>query len=416
MASDAFQPIQGMSDLAAPEIYLWQMIEAQARRVFCAYQFDELRTPALERTKVFQRSLGDTTDIVQKEMYTFEDRGGRSLTLRPEGTAGAVRALAGQGEAGLNARIYYLGPMFRCEKPQAGRRRQFHQIGVEATGPACAAADVEVIAMQDQFLRAIGLHGATIKVNTRGEAADRKPVADGLRRALEPFRGELCEDCLRRIEKNVLRVLDCKTEACRAVVQQLPPLTEFMSENSRAYLDRVLNGLQELGIDAQPDPGLVRGLDYYVHTVWEITHDALGAQDALAGGGRYEVQIGGRTVPGVGFAMGMERLVSALQNEGVRAETFAPDPVVWLVSLGDAALTANLKRAFRLRAQGVRTGMELEPKSMKAQMRKANRAGAQQVVICGESELEQGVVVLKNMQDGSQETLDPAELEARFSG
>jgi len=416
MAHDALQPIQGMSDLSAPEVYLWQHMETCARRVFGLYGFDELRTPVLEKTAVFLRSLGDTTDIVRKEMYTFEDRGGRSLTLRPEGTAGVVRALAARGAEGLNARVFYIGPMFRCERPQAGRKRQFHQIGVEATGPSAPLADAEVIAMQEHYLAEIGLPGAAIKVNTRGTAADRRPVAEGLRKALEPHREALCEDCLRRLDENVLRVLDCKNEACADVAAELPPMTTFMSAESRQYLDAVLAALQRLGVRAEPDPKLVRGLDYYVHTVWEITHDALGAQNALAGGGRYEIEIGGKPVAGVGFAMGMERLVTALENEGVAAEQFAPEPGVWLVSLGEAALAANLELAQRLRRAGVCTGLELESKSLKAQMRRAGRVGLERVVIRGENELAAGTAVIKSMTDGTQEELALPELEARLGG
>jgi histidyl-tRNA synthetase len=402
MASNAFQPVQGMSDLDSPDIYLWQYVEKTAREIFERYGFGEVRTPIIEKSKVFLKSLGDTTDIVQKEMYSFEDRGGRNLTIRPEGTAGTIRYLGGLGEDGLNARVYYMGPMFRCERPQAGRKRQFHQIGVEATGAANALADVEVIAMQEHLLTELGLPGARIVLNSRGTAEDRKPVSDGLRAALKPFEKELCEDCQRRIDENVLRVIDCKNEDCQKIVDQLPEMRDFMCEESRVYLDEVIARLRELGVDAQYDPKLVRGLDYYCHTVWEVQHDALGAQNALSGGGRYEVMIGNKTVPGVGFALGVERLITAMEAAGVTSDKFIPPAGVWLVSLGDAALAANIKLAQTLRKAGIKCGLELEIKSMKAQMRKANKAGAQQCLILGDDELAKGVAILKNMEEGTQ--------------
>lgn len=402
MASNAFQPIQGMSDLDSPDVYLWQYVEKTAREVFERYNFGEVRTPILEKSKVFLKSLGDTTDIVQKEMYSFEDRGGRNLTIRPEGTAGTIRYLGGLGEDGLNARVYYMGPMFRCERPQAGRKRQFHQIGVEATGPANALLDVEVIAMQEHLLSELGLPGARIVLNSRGTAADRKPVADGLRAALRPFEAELCEECQRRIDQNVLRVIDCKNENCQKIVDQLPEMREFMCAESRAYLDEVIARLTDLGVNVQYDRKLVRGLDYYCHTVWEIQHDALGAQNALAGGGRYEVTIGNKNIPGVGFALGVERLITAMEAAGIKAEQFVPKAGVWLVSLGEAALNTNLKLIQELRKAGIKCGMELETKSMKAQMRKANRAGAHYCVILGDDELAKGMAVLKNMEEGAQ--------------
>lgn len=405
MASGEFQPLQGMSDICAPEIWLWQMIEERARNLFNCYGYEELRTPSLEKLSVFKRSIGDTTDVVQKEMYAFKDRGGRELALRPEGTAGTIRHLAGRGEEGLSARVFYIAPMFRCERPQAGRKRQFHQVGVEATGEPNPLADAECIALQQHLLEAWGLTGSKIQISTRGMPSDRQPVADGLRNALQPHLGELCEDCQRRIDENVLRVIDCKNEGCKKIVDQIPSALEFMSEESREYLDAVIHALEKMGIEADVDPKLVRGLDYYVHTVWEITHGALGAQNAIAGGGRYEIALGKKGVPGVGFAMGMERVLTSLEACGVTAEQFAPKGGIWLVSLGEAALAENMKLARELRNKGVRCGMELVAKSMKAQMRKANKVGAEKVIIRGEDELANGTAVVKDMNEGSQETL-----------
>jgi histidyl-tRNA synthetase len=406
MASNEFQPLQGMSDTAAPEIYLWRMIEERARALFAAYGYEEVRTPALEKLSVFKRSIGDTTDVVQKEMYAFEDRGGRELALRPEGTAGTIRHLAGRGEEGLSARVFYIAPMFRCERPQAGRKRQFHQVGVEATGEPNPLADAECIALQQHLLDEWGLTGSKIQISTRGMPSDRQPVADGLRKALQPFAGELCEDCRRRLDENVLRVIDCKNETCGAIVDRIPSALEFMSEASRAYLDQVVAALGAMDIHVEINPKLVRGLDYYVHTVWEITHDALGAQNAIAGGGRYEIALGRKGVPGVGFAMGMERVITALEACGITAEQFAPEGGVWLVSLGEAALMENMKLARALRARGVRCSMDLEGRSLKAQMRKADRAQVRKVVIRGDDEISKGTAIVKDMGGGSQQELN----------
>ncbi|MBN1269107.1 MAG: histidine--tRNA ligase [Kiritimatiellae bacterium] len=404
-----------MSDLAPPEIHLWQMVESRGRDVLERYGFEEVRTPIVEYAPVFERSIGDTTDVVQKEMYTFDDRGGRRLALRPEGTAGMMRYVAGAGPEAENARIYYIGPMFRCERPQAGRRRQFHQLGVEIIGPAGAALDAECIALQHHLLTEWGLSRCEIVVNTRGGFEDRRAVAEGLRDALRPKLGELCEDCRRRFEVNVLRVLDCKQEACRGMVAELPPVTAFMKPESRQYLDEVLRILALLEIKVRVEPRLVRGLDYYVDTVWEITHGALGAQDALSGGGRYRIDVGDQVIEGVGFAAGLERIVAALRGENVKAEDFAKKPRVWIVSLGEKALEENLVLAMALRRRGVRCEMDLRGRSMKAQMRAANRAGAAAVVIRGDHEMEKGTFLLKDMAGGAQEELAMPDLMERLA-
>ncbi|MDF7825252.1 histidine--tRNA ligase [Pontiellaceae bacterium B12227] len=409
MANNEFQSLQGMSDIQAPEIFLWQMMEERARAVFNSYSYDELRTPILEKLSVFQRSLGDTTDVVKKEMYSFKPSK-HELAMRPEGTAGTMRHLAGRGEEGLNARVFYIGPMFRYERPQAGRKRQFHQVGVEATGEPNPLADAEAIALQKSLLDAWGLTGSKIQVSTRGEPSDRQPVADGLRAALQPHLSDLCDDCQRRIDENVLRVIDCKNENCQKVVDQVPSAIEFMSDASRAYLDQVIHALENMGVEVTVNPKLIRGLDYYVHTVWEISHSALGAQDALAGGGRYEISLGKKSVPGVGFAVGFERAIMALNACGIEGEQFAPDCGLWLVSLGESALTENMKLAAELRSKGIRCGMELAAKSMKAQMRKANRSGAAKVIIRGDEEIEKGTVMVKDMAEGTQEEINLEEL------
>lgn len=410
MSSDALQPIRGMSDITAPEIFLWQQLENTARKVLSAYGITELRTPIVEQTAVFLRSLGDTTDVVQKEMYRFEDRGGRDLALRPEGTAGIIRHIAGAGQEAQDARVYYIGPMFRAERPAAGRRRQFHQLGVEAMGAASPAADVEMIALQAHLLESWGIRDFIMQVNTRGVGEDHAAVAEGLREALKPHLSELCEDCQRRFDENPLRIVDCKNPQCREIVSGIPAVTSFMSQESRDYLDEVLQLLQRLEIPAVANPTLVRGLDYYAHTVWEVTHSGLGAQDALSGGGRYALKLGRGAYEGVGFAIGLERIVAVLMGQGIDPATLTQPPRVWLVAQGEAAVLENMILMQSLRLRGISAMMDLRGRSMKAQLRAANKAGCPFVVIRGDQEMEQGTFQLKDMQEGSQTELAMPEL------
>jgi histidyl-tRNA synthetase len=412
--SKANQPVQGMSDIGAPEVRLWQRMEQVAHDVLTRYGFEELRTPAVEYERVFTRSLGETTDVVQKEMYVFE-RGGRRLCLRPEGTAGVMRHAAGLGAVDTDgARWYYMGPMFRCERPQAGRKRQFHQCGVECLEPPSPLVDAEILALQVDLLRMWGLEDCAVRLNTRGEGGEHEQVAAGLREALVAHESNLCEDCQRRINENVLRVLDCKQESCQAIVAQLPPVTDFMSEASRAYLAEVAAHLDALGVAYEIDPLLVRGLDYYEHTVWEIVSNNLGAQNAVAGGGRYRLTLGNRELTGVGFAIGLERVVSVLQALGRDTQLMgAVRPLVWLVGLGEDALKQNLALMQTLRAAGVACRMATGG-SMKSQMRAANKAHAAWALIRGDNELSEGVAALKDMEAGTQETLPVDQLPAQL--
>ena len=414
--SSVLQPVQGMSDIAAPEVRLWQRIERLARDVLARYGFEELRTPVVEFEALFTRSIGETTDVVQKEMYVFE-KGGRRLALRPEGTAGVMRHAAGRGAQETDgARWFYVGPMFRSERPQAGRKRQFHQCGVECLEPPAPLVDAEILALQVDLLRAWGLGDCEVRLNTRGAGGDHARVAEGLRAALAPRAADLCEDCRRRISENVLRVLDCKNEGCRGIVAALPPVAEFMAPESRAYLEKVAAHLDALRVAYRIDPLLVRGLDYYEHTVWEIASTALGAQNAVAGGGRYRMDLGGRELVGVGFAIGLERVVGVLQNLGRDAALLEPPPpLVWLVGLGEEAQGRNLALMQALRAEGVACRMA-PGGSMKSQMRAANKSGAAWAVIRGDDELAQGVAALKNMASGEQETLPVERLAARLAG
>jgi len=410
MAPSSFQPLQGMSDITPPDIAIWQMLEERARKIFARYRFQEIRTPLLEKTALFTHSLGDTTDVVTKEMYSLEDRGGRKLSLRPEGTAGAVRCIASGAEETANARVFYMGPMFRCERPQAGRKRQFHQIGIEAVGAPNPRADAEVIALQLHLLSAWGLDGAKIRLNTIGLPEERAGVLDGLRDAIRPRLSELPEEAQQRFESNVLRLLDSKDETVQKIIAEVPPVIELMSADSRTYLDTVIETLRSLEIDVEIDPGLVRGLDYYVHTVWEVVHGGLGAQNAISGGGRYRIQVGNKIIDGVGFAMGVERMIAALEANGVTADRFAPKPALFIVSLGEEALKENMLLAQMLRQRGIACEMELASRKVKAQMKRANKAGAEQVVIRGDTELEKGIFVLKEMKEGTQREVELPEL------
>lgn len=403
-----------MADLGPPEIRLWQQVEGEARRILALYQTEELRTPILERTSLFTRAIGEETDVVQKEMFTFEDRGGRSITLRPEGTAGTIRALCDLG-ADSGARVFYLGPMFRAERPQAGRRRQFHQLGVELLGPPSPEADAECISLMWRLLDAWKLSDVRLRLHTRGIAADQPAVRDGLRRCLAELRDSLCDDCRRRYDRQPLRALDCKQERCQQVITGLPALTSFMSEGSRHYLERVAALIAALGIEASIDGRLVRGLDYYEHTIWEATHPALGAQDAIGGGGRYRIEAEGRVVEGVGFAIGLERVILALQACGVRAPAH-PAPTAWFVSVGDRAASENVVLAERLRSAGVACGADWSGRSVKAQMRAAHRVGAIWAVIRGDDELAAGTCRMKHMATGDEQTLPVEKLVSALTG
>lgn len=410
------EPLPGTADLWEPDVRDWVHIETAAREVFTRYGYGELRTPIFERTDVFVRSIGDDTDVVQKEMYTFADRGGRSLTLRPEGTAGVIRAIAHRGLApGEQARVFYFGPMFRGERPAAGRRRQFHQVGVEAVGGCAPLADAEAIAMLVHFLETIGVRRGRVLLNTRGVAADRQAVSDALRSHFAPHLESMCADCQRRLGTNVWRILDCKNEACSALAATAPTMLDLVGDESRAFFRAVCAGLETLGVAYELAPRLVRGLDYYVHTVFEVVHSGLGAQDALAGGGRYRIALpGGKTpVDGVGFAAGIERLLMARESLGLRPES-RPGADVYVAALGDDAVAAALQVARDIRQAGLplRVLADYGGRSLKAQMRTANREGATVAVILGDAELAAGTVLCRQMATSEQESVPRGELVA----
>jgi histidyl-tRNA synthetase len=406
-----YAPPPGTADIFENEASEWRFLENAAREVFSHYGYGELRTPIFEYTELFQRGLGGETEVVQKEMYTFADRGGRSLTLRPEGTAGVMRALSNTDVLnGVEQRVYYMGPMFRGERPAAGRRRQFHQIGVENVGRSAPLLDAECLAMLRAFLKRIGLDDAELVINTRGVREDRPAAEKVLREYFSQHIGEMCDDCRTRLERNIWRILDCKQEACGKIIAGAPEYLKYFSAESRDYFEQVCGALDALGVAYRVEPRLVRGLDYYVHTVFELTHPALGAQTAIAGGGRYELFLPGqnRPVPGVGFAAGVERLL--LARQALAKETTVDNAAAYFVGLTPEMRVANLALANKLREAGLKIALELEDRSFKAQLRGANKSGAKFAVIRGESEAEKGVAMVKNMADGSQCELPESEI------
>ncbi len=413
------EPLPGTSDLWEPEVLDWINLENQSRDIFARYGYAELRTPIFERTDVFVRNLGSDTDVVQKEMYTFQDRGGRSLTLRPEGTAGVMRAIANKGlEQGEEARVFYFGPMFRGERPAAGRRRQFHQIGVEAVGSNSPWMDAECIAMLAHFLDALGIRGSRVLLNTRGLPEDRPAISQALFDYFHPQSKNLCEDCQRRITSNVWRMLDCKHPDCHQIALGAPQIIDLLGEESRVFFNQVCAGLSELGVEFEFAPRMVRGLDYYVHTVFEITHSGLGAQDALAGGGRYRISLPGdkRTFEGIGFAAGMERLLLARENLDQQSAS-AGKIDTYIICLGTEAIPAGLRLAGELRHSdlGGRIKVDFSNRSLKAQLRSANRERSNRVLILGEAELSQGSVICRDMGTSAQITLPVDKLHDWFT-
>lgn len=398
------EPLPGTSDIWMPEVQEWLALERAAHDVFPRYGYYEVRTPIMERTDVFVRGLGGETEVVQKEMYTFDDRGGRSVTLRPEGTAGVMRAIAEHGlNPGEEQRVFYIGPMFRGERPAKGRKRQFHQIGVEAVGRCTPGQDAECIAMLVHFLAEVGVGDAKVKLNTRGTAEDRPAVDAALRDYFRTHASGMCEDCQRRVEGNVWRMLDCKNDPCQPVINGAPHILDLLSPASQAFFAEVCAHLDAMGVAYEVSHRLVRGLDYYEHTVFELSHHGLGAQDALAGGGRYKIFLPGAKQPveGVGYACGMERLLLAREALGVKSPVDLR-PQVYVAGLGAAGVKAGLGIASGLRRAGFRVLAETGERSMKAQMRAANRCEARLTIIVGDNELARGVAVVKSMAEGTQ--------------
>lgn len=399
---------RGTSDILPREARQWQALEQSVRDVCAVYGYDEIRTPVFEHTELFARGIGEGTDVVEKEMYSFSDRADRSLTLRPEGTAGVVRAYL---EHRLDAeaqpvKLYYMGPMFRYERPQAGRARQFHQLGAETIGTMDPAADVEVIALLVAVLRSVGLDDFTVHLNSIGCPDCRPAYIESLRAALAPVRERLCSSCQQRYEHNTLRILDCKRPDCIALTEDVPVLADALCDGCADHFARVRAHLAELGLHYVLTPRLVRGLDYYTRTVFEVSSPALGAQDALGGGGRYDrlvETLGGPSTPAVGFAAGMERILLAAAQQS--AEQRAATIDVYVVNLGDDARAAAVRTAAMLRDARLKTELDYMNRSLRAQLRQANRLGAAAAVIIGDDEVTTDTVRVRYMDRGEESTV-----------
>lgn len=401
---------KGVLDILPAESWKWQTVERIAREVATIYHFAEIRTPIFEHTELFHRGVGETSDVVKKETYTFDDRGGRSITLRPEGTAGVVRAMIEHGvinDQGARAKVFYLGPNFRYENVQKGRVRQHHQFGVEAFGVPEPEQDVECILLQMDFYRQCGVKDLSLRVNSLGDRESKQRYRDALVAYLSPKRDQLSEDSQRRLETNPLRILDSKDPRDAKACEGAPFAHEYLSDKSRSHIDRVQALLRDAGVPFTLDGNLVRGFDYYTETLWEVTAGGLGAQNAIGGGGRYDnlvEQLGGRPTPGVGFGSGVERLLLALDSQGVQLPRTAPK-LIWLVSHGEPARDANWKLMLDLRRERFTCDMDPSGRSVKSQFKVADREGAAFCLITGETELAGNTVVMKNLSTGEQTTV-----------
>ena len=401
---------RGTQDILPGEAGKWQYIEAKAHDICRRYNYGEIRTPIFEQTELFSRSVGDTTDIVQKEMYTFEDRGGRHLTLRPEGTASTVRSFVEEkmhGWADQPVKLYYIGPMFRYERPQSGRMRQFVQFGVEAMGSADPAVDAEVIGLAMDFYKELGLKGLKLVLNSLGDKESRTNHRNALVEHFKQRIGEFCPDCQERLEKNPLRILDCKQDAHHELIATAPSILDYLNNDSVQYFEEVKTYLEEMGIDYEIDPGLVRGLDYYNNTAFEIMIDGegFGAITTLMGGGRYNglvEEIGGPETPGIGFALSLERLLMALETQGIELPV-GTGLDAYLVTMGDQAKKAAPRLLHELRGAGLSVDGDYMGKKMKAQMKAASRQNAAYSLILGDDELAREAVMVKEMATGEQE-------------
>jgi histidyl-tRNA synthetase len=399
---------KGTRDILPAEIAAWQHAEAIFAEVCSRFGYQEIRIPTFEQTDLFQRGVGDTTDVVQKEMYTFEDKGGRSMTLRPEGTAGVVRSFLENGMASLPSpvRLFYNITAFRYEKMQKGRYREFHQFGCEIFGSAGPLADAELVSLLDLFFKTLGLKQTSLHINSIGCPVCRTEYHKILREYLMPNLEVLCDTCKTRFDKNPLRILDCKEQNCQATVKSAPALLDHLCPDCQTHFDGFCRHLNDLGLEYTIDKGIVRGLDYYTRTVFEFVSEHVGTQGTICGGGRYDglvEEMGGQPTPGIGFALGVERLLMEMQQQNV--DMPAPfKPVVYLAALGDAARRAS-QLCLEWRSAGIRVDSDLMDRSLKAQLKYAGKLGVQFVIVLGEDELADGMVKIKNMNDRSEITM-----------
>ena len=395
---------RGTEDVLPEQAGVWQYIENIARKTSHAYGYREIRTPVFENTELFQRGVGDTTDVVQKEMYTFEDKGGRSITLKPEGTATLVRSYI---ENSLYAnpqptKLFYIIPCFRYEKPQSGRLREFHQFGIECFGAASPVCDAEVIALAHTFLKNAGITNFELFINSIGCPECRKEYNKKLIEYFNRYRDELCPSCLERLEKNPMRIIDCKSEICSKIAENAPKIIDYLCDECKNHFEETKKGLENLGTEFKVNPNIVRGLDYYTKTVFEFTSNALGAQSTVCGGGRYSglvEELGGKPAEGIGFAVGLERLILILKSEK-DLDDMKVYPDLFIAALGDKAKAFVQKLVYELRCSGIGAEMDLLDRSLKAQMKYADKIGAKYSVVIGDDETEKGKAVFKNMKTG----------------
>jgi len=401
--------IRGFHDILPEDIKRWHFIEEKARTVFELYGYSEIRIPVMEFTEVFARSIGATTDIVEKEMYTFTDRDGSSLTLRPEGTAGVVRAYIENSMYAKSpvTKLYYGGMMFRHERPQKGRYRGFYQIGAELFGPEDPSSDAELITMLWQFFEDTSLSKhLKLELSSLGDEKCRPRYKEELVDFFTPYRDDLCDDCRRRLNTNPLRILDCKEKGCREIAQNAPVMIENLCFECCEHFEDVKERLDSVGVSFVVNPRIVRGLDYYTRTVFEVTTEELGAQNAVAAGGRYDglvEELGGPATPAVGFAIGMERLI-LLQRQAV-PEGFGKEVQVFIAHLGDEACKKAFEIAFELRSRGITTEIDYGSRSLKSQLKRADKSGAVYTFILGEDELDRGIIKLRNMAESTEEEI-----------
>jgi len=400
-----YKRVSGTKDILPEESSIWQAIEETSRKVFSLYNFKEIRTPLIEEAGLFNRSLGESTEIIQKQMFIINNKE-ETYALRPEGTASIVRSYIENNldKQSRFAKFYYLGPMFRLERPQKGRLRQFSHIGCEAIGSYDASLDIEIISLADKLLRSLYITGYKIKINSLGCPKDKGKFTEALRKRLQDKKDNLCVDCRERLKNNALRVLDCKKDACREIIKNSDIQDACLCDECKEHFKGVKAGLEALKIRYETDDYLVRGLDYYTQTVFEITHDKLGSQDAIGAGGRYNNlvgELGGPQLGAIGFALGVERLLLAVAVK----EKGEKNSLVYVITLGEKAKEEGMKILYELREEGIPAEMDYEGKSIKGAMRKAADLKAKFALIIGEDELEKGVVTLKDMLSGEQKEI-----------
>lgn len=396
--------VKGTQDVLPKESYKWQFIEKIMREEAQAHSFKEIRTPVFEHTELFQRSVGDTTDVVQKEMYTFNTKGEDSITLRPEGTAGSARAILEHGvyNDGYPIKAYYFTSCYRYEKPQKGRLREFHQFGMEVYGAASYFADAEVICAADSIFKRLGVKGLNLEINSIGCPNCRANYHKALKEYFAGHTSELCETCLSRLEKNPMRILDCKSPICSKIAEKAPTVLDYICDDCREHFEGVKKCLDSVGIEYTVNPTIVRGLDYYTRTVFEFVSSSIGAQGTVCGGGRYDgliEELGGQHTPSLGYAIGLERLLLLLEAQGIEIPA-APTCDIYIAGLGEKAQLKSFELVKTVRSSSLSAECDIVGRSLKAQMKYADKIGAKFSIVLGDSEIESGKAQLKNMETG----------------